>query len=112
MAEAMISDTECTHPYSPLSPHRGPVQFGIPLSGSSWEDVKLIRGTTCVLAGRPPPPPAQAADFRATAPLELDRAGVCCTSGHFLWIVSSPGGFSSPDSIFLPMAVFSSHGVC
>ena len=61
----------------------GPVQFGIPLSGSSWEDVKLIRGTTCVLAGRLPP--AQAADFRATAPLELDRAGVCCTSGHFLW---------------------------
>ena len=49
------------------------MQFGIPLSGSSWEDVKLIRGTTCVLAGRPPP--AQAADFRATAPLELDRDG-------------------------------------
>ena len=24
-------------------PH-GPVQFGIPLSGSSWEEVKLIRG--------------------------------------------------------------------
>ena len=35
-------------------PH-GHVQFGIPLSGSSWEDVKLIRGTTCVLAGRLPP---------------------------------------------------------
>ena len=53
-------------------PH-GHVQFGIPLSGSSWEDVKLIRGTTCVLAGRLPP--AQAADCRATAPLESDRAG-------------------------------------
>ena len=39
----------------PGIPH-GPVQFGIPLSGSSWEDVKLIRGTTCVLAGRPPSP--------------------------------------------------------
>ena len=33
----------------------GPMQIGIPLSGSSWEDVKLIRGTTCVLAGRLPP---------------------------------------------------------
>ena len=51
----------------------GPMQIGIPLSGSSWEDGKLIRGTTCVLAGRLPP--AQAADCRATAPLELDRAG-------------------------------------
>ena len=60
----------------------------------------------------PPPPPAQAADFRANAPLELDRAGVCCKSGHFLWIVSSPGGFSSPDRLFLlrppfpPLTVF------
>ena len=38
-----------------MIPH-GPVQFGIPLSGSSWEDVKLIRGNTCVLAGLPPSP--------------------------------------------------------
>ena len=28
-----------------------------------------------------PAPPAQAADFRATAPLKLDRAGVCCRIG-------------------------------
>ena len=84
------------------------MQFGIPLSGSSWEDGKLIRGTTCVLAGRPPPP-AQAADFRATAPLELDRAGVCCTSGHFLWSCFLPWGvflpwppFPPPRGVFLP----------
>ena len=43
-----------------------------------------------------PAPPAQAADFRATAPLELDRAGVCCTSGHFLWSCFLPWG------VFLP----------
>ena len=67
----LISDTECPH-FQKLtwvghsgytSPGlgwgagilHGPMQIGIPLSGSSWEDVKLIRGTTCVLAGRLPP---------------------------------------------------------
>ena len=55
-----------------------------------------------------PVPPAQAADFRATAPLELDRAGVCCTSGHFLWSWFLPWGVFLPSPPFPPLTAFSS----
>ena len=86
-------------------PH-GPVQFAIPLFGSSWDDVKAHPGD--FMRPNVPVPPAQAYDFRATAPLELDRAGVCCTIGHFLWSFHPLGvfppltAFSSPDRCFLP----------
>ena len=53
-----------------------------------------------------PTPPAQPADFRATAPLELDRAGVCCTSGHFLWSCFLPWGVFLPWPPFPPLGVF------
>ena len=77
------------------------MQFGILRSGSSWEDVKLIRGTTCVLADRLPP--AQAADFRATAPLELDWAG-CPLHDRGLWLELFPPLVVYPPRVFAKMS--------
>ena len=58
-------------------PH-GHVQFGNPLSGSSWEDVKLLRGTSWVIAGRLPR--LRQPTFGGCLLHELqDRAGCC---GH------------------------------
>ena len=87
-------------------PH-GPVQFAIPLFGSSWDDVKAHPGD--FMRPNVPVPPAQAYDFRATAPLELDRAGVCCTSGHFLWSCFLPWGFILPGCLLKYRVAWQEH---
>ena len=72
----------------PGNPH-GPVQFGIPLSGSSWEDGKLIRGTTCVLV---PPSPGSARRLSGHRPVGIRQGGCLLHERAFSWIVSSPVG--------------------
>ena len=69
----------------------GPVQFGIRLLGSSWEDVKLIRGTTCVLAGRPPPSPGSGRRLPGHRPVGIRHGGCLLHERAFSLEFSSPG---------------------